>query len=119
VTERWRKRRDVANDGKALIVWFKDGYEICMNVNKGLDVKQGHLDAKGHRWWYEVTFGNVVVGEHPGLSGAKKLAKAHRDGESPEAAPEVEQAPERPTKPKKKKKKKSSSARDKLRALLR
>lgn len=75
VSERWRKVRLPGVDGD-VDAWQRDGYTLCLNINKGHEVRTGKRDRNGHHWWFEVTNDkDEPVGEAPDLKGAKQVAR--------------------------------------------
>jgi len=75
---KWKKVRLPGNE-KPVDAFQRDGFTICLNINKGAEVSTGIEDRHGHHWWYEVTEANGkgeerFVGEAPTLKGAKRIA---------------------------------------------
>jgi hypothetical protein len=76
MTGRWKRKQIKDNDGKNLTIHHYGDYEICLNINRGLQAP-GTRDKHGNHWQFEVVYNEKYVGEAPTLAGAKKLAAAH------------------------------------------
>ena len=79
----WKKIKIPGNE-KPVEAYRRDGFTICLNINKGFN-GPGVVDRHGNHWWFEVTEkknGNgeeSYVGEAPTLKGAKRIATRGTD----------------------------------------
>lgn len=79
--KRWKRISLPGNHEKPVEGWQLGKYTVCLNLNKGRDVKTGVEDKHGHFWWYEITetingHGQErAVGEAPTEDEAKKIVK--------------------------------------------
>jgi hypothetical protein len=77
----WKRVWLSSNGEEPIQGWQLGKYTICLNLNKGSDVKTGHKDRHGHRWWFEITEAvnghglEKTVGEAPTVEDAKALVK--------------------------------------------
>ena len=71
-SKRWHKTRI-----EGVECWERDGYIICLNINKGISESTGVRDRLGHFWWFELVRrtpqGEQYIGEGPTLEVVKQL----------------------------------------------
>ena len=84
MSDRWQKRIETDNRGKPLEVWFWLDYELCENVNLGLE----------GGWVFELTHKRRHVDVYTTLKAGKEGAREHHArAQAPAAEQQLELEP--------------------------